>query len=114
MPQSSHARAQELGTNLIQIPQTRLRVSRIALGIWAIIDPAPAYGFGVSEEIVGEALKGTQLGRHAIVSTKVGLEWHDGAAYRNATPARMMERILTETITDRVGPEFIAPAQRSQ
>jgi methylglyoxal reductase len=38
-----------------------------------LIDTAPIYGFGLSEQIVGKALKGR---RHkAILATKVGLRW---------------------------------------
>jgi aryl-alcohol dehydrogenase-like predicted oxidoreductase len=39
-----------------------------------LIDTAPAYGFGVSEEIVGKAIQG----RHdrAVLATKCGLVWH--------------------------------------
>jgi aryl-alcohol dehydrogenase-like predicted oxidoreductase len=120
MPQSSQAQVQEFGTELIDIPATQLRVSRVALGTWAmggwmwggtderesvatiqtalreginLIDTAPAYGFGVSEEIVGKALKDSNLRSHAIISTKVGLEWRDGKVYRNATRARIMREI---------------------
>jgi aryl-alcohol dehydrogenase-like predicted oxidoreductase len=120
MPQSSPAQVQEFVTQFVKIPGTQLRVSRIALGTWAmggwmwggtderesiatirkaleqginLLDTAPVYGFGVSEEIVGKALKGTDLGRHAVISTKVGLEWRSGTVYRNASPARIMEEI---------------------
>jgi aryl-alcohol dehydrogenase-like predicted oxidoreductase len=58
-----------------------------------LIDTAPVYGFGVSEEIVGKALAGTELGRQAVISTKVGVEWRNGMVYRNATPARIMQEI---------------------
>ena len=76
--QSRHA-----DMEMVEIPGTSLRASRIALGTWAIggwmwggtdetdairtihaaldrginlIDTAPVYGFGHSEEIVGKAL----------------------------------------------------------
>src|SRR6202166_3540071 len=102
------------------ISGTEMNVSRIAQGTWAIggwmwggtderesiatiraaldqginlIDTAPVYGFGVSEEIVGKALQGTGLRGHAIISTKVGVEWRNGTVYRNATPARIMQEI---------------------
>src|SRR5882724_13309640 len=86
------------------IPNVALNVSRVALGTWAIggwmwggtdeaqsiatiqaaldrginiIDTAPAYGFGRSEEIVGKAV--TEYGHRdtVIIATKVGLEWQD-------------------------------------
>src|SRR6267154_2194314 len=56
-----------------------------------LIDTAPVYGFGVSEEIVGAAI---QRRRHeVVVATKVGLEWRDGKIYRNATRARIIREI---------------------
>src|SRR5882757_11432347 len=83
---------------------TPFKLSRIALGTWAIggwmwggtdetaaigviheavdrgvtlIDTAPAYGFGRSEEIVGTALS-QGFRQRAIIATKVGLEWRNG------------------------------------
>jgi aryl-alcohol dehydrogenase-like predicted oxidoreductase len=40
-----------------------------------LIDTAPVYGFGVSEELVGKAIKGYDRDK-VIVATKVGLAWH--------------------------------------
>ncbi len=40
-----------------------------------IMDTAPAYGFGHSEEVVGKAIKGRR--DKAIVATKCGLWWND-------------------------------------
>jgi len=50
-----------------------------------LIDTAPVYGFGHSEEIVGKAL--AEGGRRAktVLATKVGLDWLDGKVYRNST-----------------------------
>jgi aryl-alcohol dehydrogenase-like predicted oxidoreductase len=42
-----------------------------------LIDTAPAYGFGKSEEIVGKALKGRR--GKAVIATKCGLVWHEAA-----------------------------------
>ncbi len=93
----------------INIDGTNLVSSRIALGTWAIggwmwggtdekesirtihaaldqginlIDTAPIYGYGRSEEIVGEALH--QCGRResVILATKVGNDWN-GKIERN-------------------------------
>src|SRR2546426_2536776 len=98
----------------IEIGASGLTASRIALGTWAIggwmwggntdldesirtirsaiergitlIDTAPAYGFGRSEEIVGMALSGALRDR-AIIATKVGLEWRGGGkVWRNSSP----------------------------
>ena len=120
MPQSSQAQVHNMDTESVEIPDTQLRVSRVALGTWAmggwmwggtdyresvatiraafdqgvnLIDTAPAYGFGVSEEIVGRAVADAGLRSYAIIATKVGLEWRDGKFYRNATPARIMQEI---------------------
>ena len=99
-------------------PVPSCNVSRVALGTWAmggwmwggtderesvatiraaldqginLIDTAPVYGFGVSEEIVGKALAGMRY--QAVIATKVGLEWRDGKVYRNATRDRIMAEI---------------------
>src|SRR5882672_11699925 len=105
-PKSLHLDMQSAG-----IPGTSLEVSRVAIGTWAIggwmwggseeqesidtiraaldqgitvVDTAPVYGFGRSEEIVGKALAGSGLRSRAIIATKAGLEWHDGKVFRNA------------------------------
>ena len=102
------------------VPGTNLRISRVGLGTWAIggwmwggtdereaidtihaaidrgitlIDTAPAYGFGRSEEIVGKALAVRDLRDRAIIATKVGLEWRDGNVVRNATRQRILREI---------------------
>lgn len=121
MPQSSQAQVrQEFDTEFVDIPGTQLRVSRVALGTWAmgglnwggtderesvatiraalhqginLIDTAPGYGFGVSEEIVGRAVVEAGLRSQAIIATKVGLEWRDGKVYRNATRERITREI---------------------
>jgi aryl-alcohol dehydrogenase-like predicted oxidoreductase len=102
-----------------RIPGTSLDISRVALGTWAIggwmwggtdeaesiatlraavehgvelIDTAPAYGFGRSEEIVGKALAGSLRSRVRI-ATKAGLEWRDGTVFRNASRARILKEV---------------------
>src|SRR5947209_7225324 len=84
----------------IRIEGIATPVSRIGLGTWAIggwmwggsddaasiatirdalesginlIDTAPVYGFGHSEEVVGKALQGMR--NRAVIATKVALEW---------------------------------------
>jgi aryl-alcohol dehydrogenase-like predicted oxidoreductase len=120
MPQPSQRTTQEINTESTDITGTALRVSRVALGTWAmggwmwggsdtdesiatirraldqginLIDTAPAYGSGTSEEIVGKALEGANLRSQAVIATKVGLEWRDGKVYRNATRKRIMQEI---------------------
>jgi aryl-alcohol dehydrogenase-like predicted oxidoreductase len=102
-----------------RIPGTSLDISRVALGTWAIggwmwggtdeaesiatlraavehgvdlIDTAPAYGFGRSEEIVGKALAGGLRSRVRI-ATKTGLEWRNGTVFRNASRARILKEV---------------------
>jgi aryl-alcohol dehydrogenase-like predicted oxidoreductase len=120
MQQSAQTQRHEVRTESVHIPGTDLRVSRVALGTWAmggwmwggtnesaavatiraaleqginLIDTAPVYGFGVSEEIVGQALAVAGLRARAVIATKVGLEWRDGKVYRNATRGRIMQEI---------------------
>jgi aryl-alcohol dehydrogenase-like predicted oxidoreductase len=104
----------------IRIGTSGIVASRIALGTWAmggwmwggnsdldvsirtirsaiergitLIDTAPVYGFGRSEEIVGMALSGGLRDR-AVVATKAGLEWQDGKVWRNASPARIRKEV---------------------
>jgi aryl-alcohol dehydrogenase-like predicted oxidoreductase len=97
-----------------------LEVSRVALGTWAIggwmwggtdegesvatiraavergvnlIDTAPAYGFGRSEEIVGAALADAGLHSRVAIATKVGLGWSDGKVFRNASRTRIFQEV---------------------
>ncbi len=57
-----------------------------------LVDTAPAYGQGHSEEVVGRALKGRR--DKAIIATKVGLEWDAQAnMHRNASAARIQKEI---------------------
>lgn len=104
----------------VKISGTPLEASRIALGTWAIggwmwggtdeaeairtiraaldlginlIDTAPVYGFGRSEEIVGEAIAEHGDRDRILVATKAGLEWHDGQVYRNASARRIQGEV---------------------
>ncbi len=58
-----------------------------------LIDTAPVYGFGRSEEIVGKAL--AEGGRRAgvVLATKVALDWKNEQPFRNASRARIMKEI---------------------
>jgi aryl-alcohol dehydrogenase-like predicted oxidoreductase len=104
----------------INIPGTKLNPTRVALGTWAIggwmwggsddaesirtiksaldrginiIDTAPVYGFGHSEEIVGQALAESGQRQNVIIATKVALDWKDGKPFRNASKARIQKEI---------------------
>ena len=99
---------------------TPFKVSRIGLGTWAIggwmwggtdetaaigvireavdrgvtlIDTAPAYGFGRSEEIVGKALAEGGRRQHVVIATKVGLDWRDGQPFRDASKRRIHKEV---------------------
>lgn len=103
-----------------QLGTSPLKFSRIALGTWAIggwmwggtdeaesiatiraaveqginvIDTAPVYGFGRSEEIVGKALAEGRMRSKVSIATKVGLEWHDGKVVRNAGRKRIFDEL---------------------
>ena len=70
-----------------------------------LVDTAPVYGFGHSEEMVGKALAEAGLRNSAIIATKVGLDWKDGQPFRNAAPARIMfevEASLKRLRTDHI------------
>ncbi|HIG11420.1 MAG: aldo/keto reductase [bacterium] len=116
-----------LGTSSLQVP-------RISFGAWAIggwywggaddatsiealtagldeglsaIDTAPVYGFGHSEKIIGQALRGRR--DEALVMTKAGLRWDDEegefffktadvdgkvrSIYRNLRPASLRHEV---------------------
>ena len=42
----------------------------------SLIDTAPAYGLGRSEELVGQAISGKR--DKVVIATKCGLNWHSG------------------------------------
>src|SRR6266403_2906396 len=99
-----------------RIEGTGLVSSRIALGTWSIggwmwggsdegeaiktirtaldlgitlIDTAPAYGFGRSEELVGQAIAESGARDRVRIATKAGLEWRGGRVFRNASARRV-------------------------
>jgi len=99
---------------------TTIVSSRIALGTWAIggwmwggtdekesirtihaavdqginlIDTAPIYGQGRSEEIVGEALWQHRRRESVILATKVGIDWTNGRVERNSSRPRIMQEL---------------------
>jgi aryl-alcohol dehydrogenase-like predicted oxidoreductase len=109
----------KINMETIRIPSANIQLSRIGLGTWAmggwmwggtdeeesirtidsaidrgitLIDTAPVYGFGRSEEIVGKALA-SGLRQRVVIATKVGLEWSNGEPFRNATRARIFAEV---------------------
>jgi aryl-alcohol dehydrogenase-like predicted oxidoreductase len=57
-----------------------------------LIDTAPVYGFGRSEEIVGKAISENHL-RCVLIATKAGLEWSSERVFRNASQARILQEV---------------------
>jgi aryl-alcohol dehydrogenase-like predicted oxidoreductase len=117
---TDQAEALRTKMELTAIPGTSLKVSPVAIGTWAIggwmwggtdeaesiatirsafehginiVDTAPAYGFGRSEEIVGKALAEGRLRSEVLIATKAGLQWDGGKVSRNASQARLMREI---------------------
>ena len=101
--------------------------SRICLGTWAIggwmwggtdsqeaintihqalelginmIDTAPVYGFGQSEELIGKALQQYGKREQIILATKVGLEWNNGIISRNSSRKRINQEIDDLSLLD--------------
>ncbi len=86
--------------------QESVRTILAALGMGInLIDTAPVYGFGRSEEIVGKAI--AQYGKRdkVIIATKVGLEWRDDAVFRNSSRARILREV--EDSLRRLGTTYI-------
>lgn len=114
----------------VQITGTGLDCSRIALGTWSmggtdwggsddqeslrtlrdaltmginVIDTAPIYGHGHSEELVGQALAEHGRRDQVIVATKFGLDWSGGRIARNSSDVRReVETSLRRLRTDYV------------
>lgn len=104
----------------VSIPGLPFPASRIGLGTWAIggwmwggtdeaeairtihaaldagvnlVDTAPVYGSGRSEEIVGRALATSGRRDRVLVATKCGLDWTKGGVRRDASPARIAREV---------------------
>jgi aryl-alcohol dehydrogenase-like predicted oxidoreductase len=58
-----------------------------------VIDTAPAYGFGHSEEVVGRAIAESGARDKVVIATKLGLERHGDGLYRNSSRAQVMREI---------------------
>jgi aryl-alcohol dehydrogenase-like predicted oxidoreductase len=128
----SDTRKEEKRMEYIEIPGTEIKASRVALGAWAIggwmwggtderesvdtiraaldkgvnlVDTAPVYGFGRSEEIVGKALAEYGGRERIFLSTKAALEWRDGKVFRNSTPERI-EKEIGDSLK-RLGTDYI-------
>jgi aryl-alcohol dehydrogenase-like predicted oxidoreductase len=58
-----------------------------------LIDTAPVYGFGRSEEIVGKALAQDGRRQRAVIATKVGLGWTNGRPFRDSSRQRIIAEV---------------------
>ena len=58
-----------------------------------LIDTAPVYGFGRSEEIVGKAIAEGHLRPRVRIATKTGIEWSGASVFRNASRARILQEV---------------------
>lgn len=104
-----------------QVSNLNFNISRVTLGTWAIggwmwggsddrlavdtviealekgvttIDTAPVYGFGKSEELVGQAVQEFGNRDQIQIATKFGLQWDDdGNIQRNSTRERILKEI---------------------
>jgi aryl-alcohol dehydrogenase-like predicted oxidoreductase len=117
---ADQAEALKMNLEFKEIPGTSLKVSPVAIGTWAIggwmwggtdeaesvatirtafehginlVDTAPVYGFGHSEEIVGKAIAEGRLRADVLIATKAGLQWDAGKVSRNASRARIMREV---------------------
>jgi aryl-alcohol dehydrogenase-like predicted oxidoreductase len=102
------------------IRDVKIPTSRVGLGTWAmggvqwggtdddesvrtihaaldlgitLIDTAPAYGFGHSEEVVGRAIAERGGRDRVVIATKVGLEREGDALFRNSTRKEIFDEV---------------------
>ncbi len=107
------------------LPGTDIEITPIAFGAWAIggwlwggtdekeaiaaleksidlgittIDTAPAYGFGLSEELVGRAIKGKR--DKVQILTKFGMNWHEKYGILKAAGTQMNDGTKVDLYID--------------
>lgn len=116
-----------------QVGNLQFEISRVVLGTWALggwqwggtrqnqpvetilkalnqgvttIDTAPVYGFGISEELVGKAVREYGRREDVIIATKLGLEWdEDENIRRNSSRDRILKEI--EESLERLQTDYI-------
>ncbi|WP_377890149.1 aldo/keto reductase [Alkalihalobacillus sp. R86527] len=109
----------------VKLGKSNVKATRIALGTWAIggsgwggtdekesietiqeaidkgvtmIDTAPAYGQGLSEELVGKAIASSNVKREdLVIATKAGIGFTEDSNYRD-TRASRLEKELHESL----------------
>ncbi len=109
-----------------------VEVSRIGLGTWAmgglewgavpdeagiatclgaldrginLIDTAPIYGHGRSEELVGKSMRAHGRREAFFIATKAGLEWNDRGVFANCTEKRLRQEL--DDSLRRLGTDYI-------
>jgi len=70
-----------------------------------LIDTAPIYGRGRSEEIIGKAIRAHGRREDFYIATKAGLEWNPFGVFSNSTESRIRREI--EASLRRLGTEYI-------
>src|SRR6202163_3438191 len=117
---ANQAEALKMNMERSEIPGTSLKVSPVAIGTWAIggwmwggtdeaesiatiqaafehginiVDTAPVYGFGRSEEIVGKAIAEGWRRSDVLSATKAALQWNGGRVSRIASRARILREV---------------------
>ncbi len=120
IPVADDTTTRELIMEYTNIDPLNKSVSRVGLGTWAIggwmwggteekqsidailsaldrgitlVDTAPIYGFGRSEEIVGKAIAESGKRDSIVLATKVGLEKNDDGIFRKCTRDRIFQEI---------------------
>jgi Predicted oxidoreductases (related to aryl-alcohol dehydrogenases) len=114
----------------VTLAKTGLRLSRVGLGTWSmtgdwwgpadpqeayatlrkaidlgitLFDTAPAYGRGLSEELLGRAIRDAGCRDRVAIATKAGLQWINGKVVRNCSLswlAQDLENSLRRLQTD--------------
>jgi len=109
-----------------------VEVSRIGLGTWAIggqewgavsdaeavavclgalerginlIDTAPIYGRGRSEEVIGKAMRAHGRREDFFIASKCGLEWNASGVFANSNTSRLRKELEDSLI--RLGTDYI-------
>lgn len=60
-----------------------------------IIDTAPVYGFGLSEELLGDVLDKRGTRGEVVIATKLGLSWDSRhEPWRDSSPGRIREEVV--------------------
>ena len=70
-----------------------------------LIDTAPIYGHGRSEELIGRALREHGRREDFYIATKAGLEWSDRGVFANSSPDRLRQEF--EDSLRRLGTDYV-------